>query len=174
MDGREILHKALQELCEAVKRIVDKRIQFYGANPRAKGENTLEGSDLQKSIQVTPTEDGIEFQIADYWEYIARGWKRTNTSKKSGLYHALVEWALKKHIKIGDLTENESAARIAAGTWYQMIVNGRGIAPRRFMKYNKEGDLTKMLPELKGYIDKWFDDLFNAITEDLDNYFKAA
>ena len=42
------------------------------------------------------------------------------------------------------------------------------------MKYNKEGDLTKMLPELKGYIDKWFDDLFNAITQDLDNYFKAA
>ena len=163
--------EALQELADAVKRIIEGRIQFYGANPRANGENTLEGSDLQKSIEVTADEDGITLQIADYWEYIARGWKKTGNSRKRGLYHALVLWALKKHIILPGMTLNESAVRVADGTWYYMIIHKRPIAPRRFMKYNKDGDLTKMLPELKGYIDKWFENLFNAIMEETDKYF---
>lgn len=167
MDVKE----ALQELCDAVKRIIDQRIQFYGANPRADGENTLEGSDLQKSIQVKVINEGIELQIADYWEYIARGWRKTGNSPKRGLYHALVLWALKKHITIPGMTQNQSAVRVAEGTWYYMIMQKRPIAPRRFMKYNKDGDLTKMLPELKGYIDIWFDKLYDAIMVELDNYF---
>ena len=67
---------ALMELAEAVKRIINDRINKYGVNPRA-GKNTLQNSSLQSSINVTVQEEGITLQIADYWEFIARGWKRT-------------------------------------------------------------------------------------------------
>ena len=39
------------------------------------------------------------------------------------------------------------------------------------MVYDDDGDLTKMIPELNDYIDKWFDTLFDGIMEDIDNYF---
>ena len=70
------LHKALQELADKVKEIVELRIRRYGVNPRT-GSNTLQGSDLERSIDVSPTEDGIVLQIADYWEFVSRGWART-------------------------------------------------------------------------------------------------
>ena len=174
MNARESLHKALIELCEKIESILVKRIERYGVNPRANGENTLQGSELEKSIEVIPQEDGIALHIADYWEYVARGWRRTGQSKERGLYHELVLWALRKHIILDGMTENESAVRVAEITWFNMIVNKRTIKARPFMRYDREGDLEKMIPELKAYMDKWFDNLFQAITQDLDNYFNKA
>ena len=52
------LQRALQELADTVKEIVELRIRRYGVNPRT-GTNTLQGSDLEKSINVSPTADGI-------------------------------------------------------------------------------------------------------------------
>ena len=49
----------------------------------------------------------------------------------------------------------------------------KGLRERPFMVWNEEGDLTKMIPELEGYIDKWFDELFNEIMKDTDNYFNS-
>lgn len=46
-----------------------------------------------------------------------------------------------------------------------------GLRERPFMIYNQDGDLTEMIPELQEYIDKWFDELFDAIMNDIDNYF---
>ena len=45
--------------------------------------------------------------------------------------------------------------------------------PRPFMVFDKEGDLTKMIPELEAYMDKWFDNLFEQIIEDLNKYFSS-
>lgn len=164
---------ALQELCDEIKWILKYRIVHYGVNHRAHGENTLQGSNLEKSIEIKPIENGVSLKIADYWEYVARGWKRTHKSNQRGLYHELVLWALRKHIKIANMTENESAVRVANAVWFQMIVNRREIAARPFMVYNEEGYLDEMIPELKKehIIDKWFDKLFEAIISDLDNYF---
>ena len=39
------------------------------------------------------------------------------------------------------------------------------------MVYNDEGDLTEMIPELKSYMDKWFEELIDSIFEDINNYF---
>ena len=72
MDVKE----AFMLLAEAVKRLIADRINKYGVNHRIE-KNTLKGSNLESSIEVTPEEDGITLQIADYWEFIARGWKRT-------------------------------------------------------------------------------------------------
>ena len=73
MDAR----KAITELAEMVKEEVLRRINQYGMNSRA-GKNTLKGSELEKSIDVKLTgDDAFVFQIADYFEFIVRGWKRT-------------------------------------------------------------------------------------------------
>ena len=65
------IETALKQLAEDVKAVINERISKYGYNTRAK-KNTLEGSDLQKTMEVKPTEDGIVLQIADYWEFISR------------------------------------------------------------------------------------------------------
>lgn len=161
------VQEALMELAVAVKRIINDRISKYGVNPKT-GENTLEGSNLQKSIQVTATEDGIVLQIADYWEFIARGWKRTgNYPDTMRLFvNNINDWVRKKGIIVNGIKQNQLVFAIIKTIWE------KGLRERPFMVYDNDGDLTKMIPELDAYIDKWFEHLFEAITEELDKYFK--
>lgn len=171
---------ALIELAEVVKRILENRIMEYGVNTKVP-KNTLVDSDMKKDMKATTTEDGIALYIADYWEYIAKGRKnmpeklnkegkwapgKGKHGKTSKLVEALTNWVDKKHISIGGYTGNK-AVWIA----YRSIVE-KGIKGRPFMIYDKEGDLTEMIPELNDYIDKWFDELFDAIMYNIDNFFK--
>ena len=71
------LLKALSQLAEDIKKEIIARMHKYGYNTRA-GRNTLIGSDLEKSVEVkVVNEKTLAFEIADYYEYIVRGWKRT-------------------------------------------------------------------------------------------------
>lgn len=160
---------AMMELAEAVKRILNDRISKYGTNPKT-GQNTLEGSELQKSIQVTATEDGITLQIADYWEFVARGWKRTgNYPGTMRLFvRNIDEWVRRKGIRVGNLKQSQIVWAIIKNIW------DKGLRERPFMIYEEDGDLTKMLPELDKYMDTWFEHLYDAIMADIDNYFNAA
>lgn len=157
---------ALMELAEAVKRIINYRIKQYGINRRT-GSNTLVGSNLESSINVIANEDGITLQIADYWEYIARGWKRTgNYPGTMRLFvRNIDDWVRRKGIRIGSLKQSQIVWCIIKSIWQ------RGIEPRPFMIYDEEGDLTKMLPEVDAYIDTWFNHLFEAIMEETNKYF---
>lgn len=163
------IHTALQELADEVKKIVEDRIRRFGVNPRT-GTNTLQGSDLERSLQVFPTEDGIALQIANYWEYVSRGWERTG--RYPNTFHKFVEninaWVRKKNIRMGNLTQNQIVWVVIHKIW------NHGIVSRPFMVYDDEGDLEKMIPELKAYIDKWFDTLFDAIMTETNKYFNAA
>ena len=154
---------AMMELAEAVKRILNDRISKYGVNPN-KGQNTLEGSNLQKSIQVTATEDGIALQIADYWEFVARGHKTKSSIHPS--VKNIDNWVRKKNIRIGNIKQSQIVWTIKKNISNKGFVEGRP-----FMIYDEEGELTNMLPELNEYIDTWFEHLFDAITAELDNYF---
>lgn len=159
---------ALKELAVAVKRIVNDRIRRYGYNERAR-KNTLEGSELQESLNVHATEDGIALQIADYWEYVSLGWH--HSGRFPNTFSEFVEnvnnWVTKKNIHIGNLTQNEITYYVIKQIWE------KGIKARPFMIWDNDGDLSKMIPELNNYMDKWFDDLFEAITEDLNKYFNG-
>ena len=161
------VREALMELAVAVKKIINDRIQRYGVNEKT-GKNTLEGSDLQKSIQVTAEDDGITLQIADYWEYVALGWKRTHRFEGtfSRFIQNLLVWIRKNNIHQPGIKDNNLAYAIA------LSIMENGIKARPFMIWNEEGDLTKMLPELDAYMDKWFDHLFEGIMEEIDKYFK--
>lgn len=160
---------ALMELAEAVKRILNDRIRTYGINPKT-GQNTLEGSELQKSIQVTATEDGIALQIADYWEFVARGWKRTgNYPGTMRLFvRNIDEWVRRKGIRVGNLKQSQIVWAIIKNIW------DKGLRERPFMIYEEDGDLTKMIPELDKYMDTWFEHLYDAIMADINDYFNAA
>ena len=157
---------ALMELAEVVKRILNDRIKQYGIIQK-RGTNTLEGSNLQQSIKVDIIEEGIALQIADYWEFVSRGWKRTGNY--SGTFSQFVrnvdDWVRRKGIKFGDLTQSQIVWAVIKNIW------NNGLRSRPFMVYDEEGDLEKMIPELNDYMDKWFDELFDAITNDLDKYF---
>lgn len=159
---------ALQELALAVKRLVNARIKQYGINPKT-GTNTLEGSELQKSLDVYSVEDGIVLQIADYWEFISRGWERTG--RYPGTMNRFVKnvdnWVTRKGIRLGNMKQSTLVFLIIRN-----IINN-GLRARPFMVYSDDGDLTEMIPELNDYIDKWFEQLFDSLMKDIDNFFNS-
>ena len=160
------IRDAFEELAEAVKRLVQYRIKLYGINPKT-GTNTLQGSELEKSLSVDTTEDGITLQIADYWQFVSRGWKRTGNypGTMSQFIHNVNDWVRRKNIRFGNLHQSVIVYTIVNN------IMRNGLKPRPFMVYDDDGDLTKMIPELNDYMDKWFDRLFELIITDLDKYF---
>lgn len=163
------LQKAFKELAEEVKMIIKYRIVHYGVNQKT-GTNTLQGSELEASIEIKPTENGISLQIADYWEYVALGWRRTH--RFEGTMNQFVrnidDWVRRKGISAPNMTQSQLVFVIIRN-----IMNN-GLRERPFMVYDEEGDLSKMIPELENIMDDWFENLFALITEDLDKYFNAA
>lgn len=159
---------AIQQLANDVKQEVLRRINQYGLNRRA-GKNTLKGSELESSIDVRITGDNaFVFQIADYFEFVVRGWKRTGNYP--GTMRAFVEnitnWVRRKGIRFGNKTENQVVWAILKSIWM------RGIEPRPFLNWDDSEDPALIIPFLDDYFDKWSDILFNQIIEELDLYFK--
>ena len=159
---------AFKKLADEMKTILNDRIKQYGFNARPRvRRNTLEGSDLQKSIEIVPLENGVRLSINPYWEFVSRGWERTGRYK--GTFSEFVEnmnkWVTKNNITIGKLTQTQVVYKLIQSIWI------RGIAPRPFMVYTDDGHLDKMIPELETYIDKWFDILFEEIISDIEKYF---
>ena len=162
------IKEALQELADEMKSILEDRIDEYGMNHRAH-ENTLKGSEFEKSIDIRVTDNGVQLSINSYWVFVSRGWERTGNYP--GTFAQMVanvgQWVRRKGIRFKGLTENQVTWCVVKSIWT------RGIMGRPFMVYTDDGDLTKMIPELEGYIDKWFDILFEAIITDLNNYFNG-
>jgi len=158
--------EAIQELAEEVKQEVLRRLQKYGTNPRT-GSNTLVGSDLEKSIEVKVTDDGFVFQIASYFEYVVRGWKRTGNypGTMSQFVENLTQWVRKKGIRYGNKTENQVVWAILKSIWM------RGIAPRPFLNWDDSEDPALIIPFLDDYFDEWSDKVFEDIISELDKYF---
>ena len=160
------IKQALTELAEVVKRLIAYRIRQYGINPKT-STNTLQGSELEKSIEVNVLDNGIALQIADYWEFVSRGWERTGRypNTMSQFIKNIDDWVRRKGIRLGNMKQSTLVFLIIRN-----IMNN-GLRARPFLVYDDDGDLTKMIPELNDYIDKWFYQLFDAIMKDTDNYF---
>ena len=161
------LREALKELEDFVKKTLAERIERYGYNPRAH-KNTLQGSKLEKSISVTTSAEALSLSIADYWEYVACGWARSH--RFSGTYGQFVRnilaWVREKNIRVPKgMSQNQIAFM------FFKFFTENGIVGRPFLFYNKDGDLEKMIPELKDYMEKWFDGLFERIIKETDKYF---
>lgn len=169
----DILQRELKELARMVKNEILLRLHSsIGVNPRV-GRNTLIGSDLEKSIDVKPVGDNaIVFSIADHFEYVVKGWKRTGRGKGTFQEYLMniKDWIRRKHIKWNGYTENQMMWILAKKMF--SLKNPYTIAPRPFINWDENGDITKILPFLDDYFDKWADMVFNDITAELDKYFK--
>lgn len=163
MDAR----KALEELGQMVKEEIMKRIQKYGVNRRT-GTNTLEGSDLQQSITITPSGDNeLVFQIASHYEYVVKGWRRTGRypGTLGKFVENLTKWVRKKGIHFEGKSENQVVWAILKSIWT------RGIEARPFLKWDENQDPSVIIPFLDDYFSTWSDKLFNDITAELDKFF---
>lgn len=159
------LRSALQELADQVYSEIIRRLHSdLGVNRRT-GTNTLVGSNLERSIEVYPNEstNGIVFSIADYWEYVALGWRHTGrfTGTKMEFLRNLTDWVRRKNIKFENKTENQTVYLI-----YRAI-NRRLIAPRPFIVYDPNEDPAVILPFLDEFFDNWADKIFEELTNSL-------
>lgn len=162
---------ALTQLANDIKKEILRRMSSnVGVNGRT-GRNTLVGSDLYYSVDVYPKSDTtIVFQIADYYEYVVKGWKRTHQGKGSFQEYLINirNWIRKKNIRWGNLTENQMVWVLAKRMFGE---ENYTIAARPFINYGPDGDVSKILPFLDDFFDKWADWMFDKITEDIDKYF---
>ena len=71
----------------------------------------------------------------------------------------------KKNVHSYEISDNQLAWAIA-----KSIMND-GIMARPFIKYDPNDDPSVVLPFLDDYFNKWADDIFEKITEQLDKYF---
>lgn len=160
------LKTALEELANDIYQSVKERIERYGVNQRT-GTNTLIGSELEKSLNVTSSENGIVLSINPYWEFISRGWKRTGNY--NGTFAQFVnnvsDWVSRKGIRFGDMTQNQITWAVVMNIW------NKGIAARPFLIYDDNGDLYKMLPELEFILNGWANEVFNNLINEI-KYFK--
>ena len=166
------LYDALQELADEIKKEILRRLRSpIGNNPRT-GSNTLVGSRLEESIDVraigTTT---IVFEIADYYEYVVSGWRRTGAFPHTShqFIRNVTEWVRRKGVRIGNMTESQIV-------WYlykRMILEYREIQPRPFIEsgYNNDEDPSKILNFLDDFFNKWADKVFEEITTDIDKHF---
>ena len=160
----------IQELADDVKEEIIARLHSpIGVNPRT-GTNTLIGSNLEKSINVYAASDNeLVFEIADYYEYIVTGWRRTGRfpHTTSQFLKNIMSWVHRKDIRIGNLTDTE----IVWHLYNRMLVDGREIAPRPFINYDEDGDVSKILPFLDEFFNNWADRVFQMLMEQTDKYF---
>lgn len=185
---------ALTELASDIKMEILRRMSSdVGINPRT-GTNTLINSSLYHSVDVYPrSEKTIIFQIADYFMYVVRGWERTE--KGDGTFREYLlninEWIRRKGIQWKkpngeNMTQNEMVWALANAMFDFSKKKEKPpykIPPRPFIAYDPNNknqpnyeatlnsDLEVILPFLEEFFEKWADDIFDKITEELDKYF---
>jgi len=162
--------KALDELAKEIKNEIILRLHSSVGINRKTGTNTLIGSELEKSIDVRVEGDNaLVFQIADYYQYIVTGWRRTGRYPGTArlFIKNVTDWVRRKNIRIGNLSQNQ----IVWVLYKRMIIDGNEIAPRPFIEYDPDEDVSKILPFLDEFFSKWADSVFNIITSEIDKYF---
>ena len=146
----KILESISNDIVEIVQMVLAD--DDIGENIKVK-KNTLKDSELAKSVAAKLDADNciINLLINQYIEYIERGRERYHTPKVP--IDALRNWALKKLGK----ADNETLFKI------QNSIFQFGIRPRPIMYY-----VFEKIDQLMA--DK-FDDLFNAVLVEVNNYF---
>lgn len=157
------IQKALKELAEQIKDEIMRRVWEEGVNPKT-GTNTLIYSDLIKDMEVKPISDNtIVFQIADYYMFVVLGWRRTGNwgGGIAPFINNIIDWMRKKNVHSDKLTDNELAWRIVKN-----IFKG-GIMARPFINYDPEGDPLVVLPFLEDFFEKWADNIFEELMNEI-------
>ena len=164
---KDNVHKMLQDLAVKIyKEIIARMDSPIGVNYRANA-NTLVGSNLMKSVEVDVSGDEqLVFSIADYYEFIVAGWKRSGNfpGTKDKFLANLLDWIRRKGIHAEGMTETRLA--------YLSILR-RGIRPRPFINsgYNNGEDPSKVLPFLNEFFSTWADGVWEEINKEIEKRF---
>lgn len=156
--------EALQELADKVKSVILERLRSPIGINRAAGKNTLIGSNLEKSIDLyVSDEDEIVFKIADYFSFPFGGRKAGLTPRGQKVYEAIKDWVERKDIRLGNLTKTQIIWIVLRKLKYS------DIAPRPVLNpdYDYTKDASQVIPFLDTLFDKWADDTFNALMDEL-------
>lgn len=165
------IRKALDELAAMVKAEILARLRSPIGINRSAGKNTLEGSNLEKSIDVYTNEesDGLVFVIADYFSFVTGGRKHGMNPPPSGTFNSILTWVRRKNVTLGNITDENVVAYIV----YRNLRDRVDLPPRPFIgvDYDYSKDAGEVIPFLDKMVDDWFDELFDKIMEETDNYF---
>ena len=157
---------ALQELADKIKDEIHRRMESnIGVNPRT-GTNTLVGSDLYESVDVSVTsDDTLVFSILQHYEYVVLGWRNTGRFPNTldQFFTNIIDWIRRKGIHFQGKTENSVAWAIIKNIIHH------GIKARPFINYDPQERPEIILPFLDAYIDEFFNKVFNDICTELED-----
>ena len=159
------LRTALKELADDIKKEVRRLMESgRGVNDKV-GKNTLVGSKLYDSVDTSVHgEDTIVFQIASYYTYVVGGWTRSGRGGGSwdDFVRNIEEWMDRKGIE-GDPT------RIVWSIYHRAMRIRYGIYPRPILGNGYiNSDPAYVLFFLDDFFDKWADEVFQEITNEID------
>lgn len=166
----ERVRKEIKKLADAVRDEIIRRLRSPIGINRSVGRNTLEGSDLERSIDVYVNDDSesITFAIADYFSYVAGGRRHGLTPRGQNVYGAIERWVRKNTIRLGNMTETQTIWAVLN------MLTRKDLPARPFIEpdYDYSKDAAGVLPFLDDFFNKWADDLFENLMQKTDEYFK--
>jgi hypothetical protein len=165
-DLDRILKAILDDVLSEIHNILKSEV---GINLKV-GKNTLAGSDLDKNISGKITSEGLDVEFPHYIVYVE--WDRPERYKNPPPYSVILDWIKRKGIQptAGNIKTVEQLAWV-----FRYVIWRDGWDKRLIAGLNRDYDYMKS--PLDEYIDKmweskWADMLYDAITKELEHYFK--
>ena len=164
-DVKKILDSILDDVIEEIHRIIRSDV---GVNKKT-GFNTLEFSELNKNVKGTVYDESIDVEFPHYIVFVE--WTRPEKYKNPPPYGVILDWLKRKNIRPTAF----AIKTVEQLAWMMRYVIWRdGWTERIIAGLNR--DYTGQSP-LDNYIDKqwqekWADELFDAITMELDKFFE--
>lgn len=165
-DIQDILNVMMEDILDEIHHILASEA---GVNTKTH-ENTLAGSDLDKNISGKISGEGIDVEFPHYIVYIE--WDRPERYKNPPPYSVILNWVKRKNIQptAGNIKTVEQLAWV-----FRHVIWRDGWDKRLIAGLNRDYDYMKS--PLDEYIDKmwsskWADMLYDAITKELELYFK--
>lgn len=164
-DVQNILSAIMSDVLQQIHEILASKV---GINTKV-GHNTLEGSDLDHNIKGTITDGTLDIEFPDYIVYLE--WTRPPEYGKRPPIDVIMKWMEKKHIltTARNINETKSIAFLISRAIWRDGWDGRIIAGL-LDGYSGTSPLDAYID--KQWENKWSDWLYNAITKELDTYFK--
>lgn len=165
-DIEKILNAMMEDILGEIHHILASEA---GVNTKTH-ENTLSGSDLEKNISGKISGEGIDIEFPHYIVYIE--WDRPERYKNPPPFKVILDWVESRGIEPTAYNLN-TVEQLA---WmFRHVIWRDGWDKRLIAGLNRDYDYMKS--PLDEYIDKmweskWSDELYDAITKELEQYFK--
>jgi len=159
------IRRALQQLAADVYNEVIARLRSPIGVNKSVGRNTLEGSDLERSIEVYVNDDSssLTFVIADYFSFVTGGRHHGLTPRGQNVYGAIQRWVRKNNVRLGNMTENQVIWAVLNK------LKTRDIEGRPFIgyDYDQSKSADEILPFLDAMISEWFDTFYEELLNEI-------